>query len=330
MARCIHKDCKEQALSLSDYCFRHIKDKNAYIEVLGDYIKTSRSIGFYLRHLEFPQAKWHNIDVEETDLAGADLSHADLTAANFKKANLTGANLKKADLASVDFDEAHLLRCDLSETRLWHCQIKNSNLAESDLEGADCLKTTFSNVRFWHVKLNGAKLITQHSFIGKKPIDEHGALSASEAYRNLKQYFMASGRYDDASWASFKEKILERRYLFENRKFAYVPSLLMSLLCGYGEKPYRVIVSAMGIIFGYSFVYYALNILKLPADYYDATLHFWDYLYFSIVTFTTVGFGDLSPKLIPAFQMLVGSEAFCGAFMIGLFVFTLTRKYTAR
>ncbi|NQT95015.1 MAG: pentapeptide repeat-containing protein [Candidatus Omnitrophica bacterium] len=331
MNKCTHKDCKEIALSLSSYCWDHVDDREAYRKTLSEHIDSSGSIkGLYLRRLEFQSAQWQNIDAEEVDLAGADLSRADLTAANLKRANLTGANLHRANLASIDFEDTHLLRCDLSGARLWSACINNSNLAEANLQEADFLKASITGVKFWHVKLEKAKFLTKFSFTGKAPIDESGPLSASEAYRSLKQYFMVLGRYDDASWASFKEKQLERKDLFHRRRIAYIPSLLMAFLCGYGEKPYRVIASSVTIIFLYSFVYTALNILKVPLDYGSSTLRFWDYIYFSIVTFTTLGFGDLTPKLAPLFQMLTGSEAFVGAFMMGLFVFTLARKYAAR
>lgn len=331
MNKCRYKDCRETPLSLSEYCWRHIEDRPAYKDKLTEHIKAEGSIkGFYLRRLEFPRAQWQSIDAEDVDLAGADLSHADLTAANLKKANLTGVNLKKADLASVDLEDTHLLRSDLFGARLWHAVIKDTNLAESNLEEADFLKATLSGVKLWHVRLDNARSLARHNFVGKTPIDEKGPLSASEAYRLLKQYFTAKGRYDDVSWASFKERQMERKYLFQNKKLSYLPSLLMALLCGYGEKPYRVIASSAVIIFLYSFLYFALSILRVPQDYPSIKFALWDYIYFSIVTFTTLGFGDLTPKMVPLFQMLVGSEAFIGAFMMGLFVFTLARKYAAR
>ena len=329
MNRCQNKDCKERPLSLSDFCWKHILDKDLYRKTLTDYIETSHSIkGFYLRRLEFPQAQWQAIDAEEVDLAGSDLSGADLAAANLKQVNFTGASLNKTNLASADLDGAHLLKCDLSGARLWSAMISNTNLAESNLEKADFLKASISNTKFWHINLDNAKFLTRHNFVGKKPIDENGPLSASEAYRNLKQYFIANGRYDDSSWASFKERQLERKHFFKIRKISYLPSLLMALLCGYGEKPYRVILSSLVIILFYSAVYSMLAVLKPIASIGAFTV--WDYLYFSIVTFTTVGFGDLTPKMIPLFQMITGSEALIGVFMMGLFIFTLARKYTAR
>ena len=53
-------------------------------------------------------------------------------------------------------------------------------------------------------------------------------------------------------------------------------------------------------------------------------------MYWAIVTMTTVGYGDFIPRAVPGFRLLAASQAFIGAFMIGLFIFTLARKYSAR
>jgi uncharacterized protein YjbI with pentapeptide repeats len=331
MNKCAEKGCRECALSLSDYCWRHIPDKNAYKDNLSDHIKKTNSIkGFYLRRLEFIGAQWQGIDAQAADLAGADLSESDLAAANMKGTNLTGVKLRLANLASVDFEDAHMLKCDLSLSRMWHAVIKNANISESDLSEADLLGVVFSNVKFWHVKLANARFITRYSFAGKRPIDDSGALSASEAYRSIKQYFISLGRYDDASWASFMEKNLQARYLLKEKNPACIPLFIMGLLCGFGEKPNRIITSSFSIIFFYGVLYRAVNLLQTPQELLGRALVFWDYLYFSVVTFTTVGFGDLTPKMFPFYQLLVATESLTGVFMMGLFVFTLARKYAAR
>ena len=103
----------------------------------------------------------------------------------------------------------------------------------------------------------------------------------------------------------------------------------MGLLSGYGEKPNRVIFSSAAIVFIYSIVYYYLNAVT-SSSLVIKNYSLWDYVYYSIVTFTTLGYGDMFPKANVGYRLLAGSEAFIGAFMIGLFVFTLSRKYSAR
>ena len=52
-------------------------------------------------------------------------------------------------------------------------------------------------------------------------------------------------------------------------------------------------------------------------------------LYFSLITFTTLGYGDFRP-LEGCGRILAGSEAFIGAFMMALFVYTFARRTGGR
>jgi len=337
MKKCQYKDCQENSVSLSNFCWGHIDDKNYYKDILVKYVKESNSIkDFCLSHARLENFDFIDTDCQQADLSFCDLAGANFSGANMKKCNLSHANLKNAYLDNADLQDAQLLGCNLESARLWHADLKGANLSEANLSFADLFNANLSLVKFWNVNIKGAKMLTMHNFLHKKgrffhkyAIDESGAVSSADGYRNLKQYFIYTGRYDDASWASFEEKQMQMRQLLKEGNPSYLPSLVMALLCGYGEKPYRVILFSIAAIFSYAILYYVTGAINIIAQTGNA-IKFWDCLYFSIVTFTTLGYGDISPKQIPFFQMITGAEAFSGAFMIGLFVFALTRKYSAR
>ncbi|HIC62018.1 MAG TPA: two pore domain potassium channel family protein [Marine Group III euryarchaeote] len=50
-----------------------------------------------------------------------------------------------------------------------------------------------------------------------------------------------------------------------------------------------------------------------------------DYLYYSVVTFTTLGYGDIVP-VGPLAKMLSITEALSGVFLMSLLVVTLSRR----
>ena len=57
--------------------------------------------------------------------------------------------------------------------------------------------------------------------------------------------------------------------------------------------------------------------------------NFLNCLYFSVVTFTTLGYGDFQP-LVGWSRFLVSFEALLGAFTMALFVYTFARRTGGR
>jgi len=334
---CAHASCKDKAISLSSFCWQHTPDKMQYLEKLKTYLNQGGSGERFilkkvvLRNSELMRAHLKGADITQVDFTDTNLSYSDIS-----DANLIGCNLEGCDLTGVDFSRSDLTRANLKRSRLWHADFSYANITEADIAESDLWKCRLYSARLWHTELRGVKSLTKHNFAKKAPaalsqekIDESGVLSAEESYRSLKQYFIDNGLYREASWASFKEKTMEKIRLRRNKKPSYLPMAIMGILSGYGEKPNRVIFSSAAIITVYSLVYFYLNAVT-PSNTTLRSYSLWDYLYYSIVTFTTLGYGDMVPKAEVGYRLLAGSEAFIGAFMIGLFVFTLSRKYSAR
>lgn len=334
---CEYPSCKDKAISLSPFCWKHTPDKIQYIENLKKFFGESGSgERFILRKIVLHDSDLIRVDLKNSDLTQADFKNTNFSYSDISGANLIGCNLEGSDLTSVNFENSDLTRANLRRARLWHADLSSANITEADITEADLWKCQMYLARLWHTELKGVKSLTKqnfskkiHGFLTCEKIDERGILSAEESYRTLKQYFIENGRYREASWASFKEKTMEKLWLRKNKNITYIPMALMGLLSGYGEKPNRVIFSSAIIICIYSIIYHSLNAITSSYSYLNG-YSFWDYIYYSIVTFTTLGYGDLVPKANIGYRLLAGSEAFTGAFMIGLFVFTLSRKYSAR
>jgi len=94
----------------------------------------------------------------------------------------------------------------------------------------------------------------------------------------------------------------------------------------YGQKPFRLIYVSLIVIFSLG-IFYSF----FPDSFSDNTLACQSYLtilfntcYFSVVTFTTLGYGDLSP--IGAMKALAALEALFGAITLGFLVVGLTKN----
>ena len=93
---------------------------------------------------------------------------------------------------------------------------------------------------------------------------------------------------------------------------------------GYGERPLRTLVLGAVIIFGTA-VIYAVSGSSILVNGVARAISFPESLYLSIVTFTTVGFGDYLP--LGWTRILAAHEALAGIFLTPLFLVALTRRY---
>jgi len=152
---------------------------------------------------------------------------------------------------------------------------------------------------------------------------------AREVYLILKNNFHSLGRYEDESWAFKKEKDMERK---SNFHFKTIPKWLWSCflngIFGYGEQPGKVIISAISIILIFTFLFMSSGISNASIGGFTSN-NFLDCVYFSVITFTTLGYGDFRP-LEGWGRIFAGTEAFIGALMMALFVYTFARRTGGR
>ncbi len=334
--KCAFSGCKDHPISFAEHCWKHIPDKTDYRSKLVELLNKGEDMsGHNLQKVDLRE-----IHLEKTSFARANLSQANLTGAhlfnvNFENADLIGVTLSNCDMTHCDLKNCDLTKAVIADSRLWNANLSGANLTECDLTGSDMWHANLFNIKLWHTTIKDVKSLTKHNF-GKKTrfyekisINESGLLSAAESYRDLKGFFLRNGMYNDASWAAFKEMTMERLIYRKNGDLRYFPSMIMNILCGYGEKPYRIIVSALTTILSYAAVYAAFQAVD-STIYTGYKLRWFDYIYYSTITFTTVGYGDFIPKPDGIFRLLAAAEAFTGVYLSGLFIFTLARKYSAR
>jgi uncharacterized protein YjbI with pentapeptide repeats len=107
---------------------------------------------------------------------------------------------------------------------------------------------------------------------------------------------------------------------FERPKaaFEWVANLTMDWLTGYGERPRNVIMFSLLAIGAFAGIYWGLGALPPGSE-------FVEYLLFSLQNFVTFIIGTRPQgTLIVRFTSAI--EAFLGAFLVALFVFSLTRS----
>jgi len=293
---------------------------------------------------------WHNDELkQETNLTHLLEQRAKdnfpMSGFQLRKANLEGINLVHgghkegyklihADLYRANLKEAHLFGCNLTGTSLMKADLRYANLHCAKLDSCNLLG----------VRLEGARL--EGATWGKEIIQEKMAREAKtqaekmdywqqseEIYRNLRKASEQAGLFE-TSGHFFEREMVMRRYLmpmFSSKRFY---SKVVDIFCGYGERPIRVVMFSLFAIITFGLLYAGIGVhdgeevLKWRANYTfsENIMQLLTCLYFSVVTFTTLGYGDLTPFGLSRF--LAAIEAFIGSFTLALFVVVFVKKMT--
>lgn len=97
----------------------------------------------------------------------------------------------------------------------------------------------------------------------------------------------------------------------------YISSLIQSVWWGYGEKPSRLLLISSTTILGCTAIYFIFGSDPTRNDPLTS-------LYFSVVTFTTLGYGDVVQH--GSMRLVAAAEALLGALNMGMFVASLAQK----
>jgi hypothetical protein len=295
-----------KGLDLSGKYFTSIYDYHG-TDLKEAYLVNAHFTGSYFSETHFEGARLLDARFEDTRLMGVHFEGADLQRVHLEGAFLWGAHFESANLSGAHLEEANLNQAHLDGTKLTGVRL----LSNTKLEGVDWGNYIIGEEREGD-KENKRK-------IRKLAAAEY--LLAKTEYRFLKQWYTEHGIYDVAGEFFFREKTAARKAMrwwpkFWNRSF----SKIVSMLCGYGEKPERVAISAAVVIFGLAVAYYFWGTFSLSS--------FLSTLYYSVVSFVALGYGSWAPEPIGWAKYMGAAEAVIGVFMMALFLVTFTRKMT--
>ena len=297
---------------------------------------------------------WHNTQNRKNDtqlvnklqeqakagisLVGYSLKRADLTDLNLvHHDSKVGYDLSYADLYHANLRGAHLFHIDLHGASLMKADLQNSNIHCANLEDCNLLGVKLTNARienvFWGKKLLQEKNADRYCREGDHEQMLDSLEQAEEIYRNLRKTAENQGLFELSGHFFYKEMVM-RRYQLPRFTFQRTISGMVDLFCGYGEKPLNVVLFSLFLIGVCTIIYFIMGLasnghllqLNLSASLYSNFITFLECLYFSVVTFTTVGYGDIVP--IGSARPVAALQAFTGSFTIALFVVVFVKKMT--
>lgn len=266
-------------------------------------------------------------------LKHADLRHVDLVNHHHK----TGFDFSYADFYRANLFGAHLFNINLNKASLMKAELKNANLNCASLIETNLLGVRWKNAKIENIQI-GKKLsqevLAQQSLKDKKIKKANDYFEqAEEIYRDLRKHseqegiFILSGNF-------IQKELTMRRMQMPPLSLKRITSKIVDLFCGYGEDPLRIVgISMLMILFcAILYTFTGLNYQGVYLAYsaeQTATENFYFFLsslYYSVVTFTTLGYGDFTPVGIS--RAIAAIEAFTGSFTIALFVVVFVKKMT--
>jgi len=289
-------------------------------------------------------------------------SEATNTYISFGEVHLEGANFEWAKLQSANFAGAHI---EGEDTRFWSAKARNAQFVGTHLEGADLSVAHLNNCDFSGSFLENAKIVSSHinganfAHADLRGCSARGAIVDGEtnlAYCQVNRYStqqrftdfnivaLSSVRIDPGTKQLLEYNIRrmnwEEWYPKQHWLLRYVVRKFWQI-SDYGISTKRIIVTFFGLAFIFANIYYHWGRIAPPGivnnlfvDRSGSEVQPWlvplRTLYFSIVTMTTLGFGDMYANAQSILgHLLLMLQVILGYVLLGALVTRFAVLFTA-
>lgn len=332
----------DQGCSRLEAELARIRDGERGAEVVVD-LRGACLVDAQLAGLELAGADLRGADLSRADLRGtrlfqadlqgavlfqARLDGADLTGARLHGTNLESASLKGASLGAADLTSAKLINAKLGDANLSRANLRGAQLSSASFRSATMLDACLVNTDFAHADLRECAL--NRSEVTGACFDE-ADMRGAHLHRlqgvETARWVGADLREVDFAGAHMTRRfIVDQNYIEEFRARSPLTNKLYhawSLTSDCGRSMSRWGFCTFLIASLFATTYHLVDI-----DYGDQRTWFSPF-YFSVVTLTTLGYGDILPVSATA-QMLVVLEVSIGYVMLGGFISILSNKLARR
>lgn len=274
--------------------------------------------GANLFKADFNKASLINAILADAEMTGADLSEANLENAHAERAGLGMAKLRKTRLFNSTLADATLTKADLSEADLRHANLNRVRMREAVLCRADCTGADFRGADMAHSDFSGA--IMNESDL------RDSQLRLTTGFETAKWYGVDIRDINFSGAYRLRRFVVDENYLKEFRdvsRFNHMVYSLWSITSDCGRSLFRWCLWVIGIVLLFSVLYGFSGV-----DYgkYDNWI---GPFYYSVVTITTLGYGDIIPAT-PVARILSICEVLIGYVMLGGLLSLFTNKMARR
>ena len=304
------------------------------------------------------RVRWIDCDLAGLDLSNVDLSGADLSGSDLRGAILRGSSLRGATLFGAHLEGCELLGADLGGANLGEVNAERTGFGGVDLGGANLSEAKLSGATFGRARLDEAVL--RRADLRRARLHEASLLDADFAHADLREAELVRcavgggdfshcdlrearlvdlAGYPRASWlgvdvreADFRGALQLRRFVLDENYLAEFRARSRATAALYwvwwatsdcGRSFGRWALWTLLLIVSFGLAYPLVEI-----DYGDHPTRLSPY-YFSLVTLTTLGYGDVLPASLPA-QALAMLEVSVGYLALGGLISIFANKMARR
>ena len=296
-----------------------------------------------LRGANLSGADLRNVDLSGRDLSGIQLFNADLRGANLQDANLENAEFSTANLEGANFDGARCKRAgfgraNLRSVSMFRADLERATLTQANLENANLSCTNMHNCRVREANLTATDFTEadlRHAELSLSTIHKANFTNADLRHtrlRMMRQFKTANWIGVDIRDVNFsgaylmRREIIDQNFIKEFRSYSKLTGILYYpwlWTCDCGRSMFRWCCCIGLLLVLFAGLY---SVVGIDYGAYQTSL---SPLYFSVVTLTTLGFGDVAPNCL-AGQIVVMVEVSIGYIMLGGLLSIFSNKLARR
>jgi uncharacterized protein YjbI with pentapeptide repeats len=321
--------------------------------------------GANLNHACLKDANLYDADLQKCNLEGVNMKEANLIFANLENADLRCAHLENADIRSSRLVRAHLYEANLKGANLDMANLQSAFLQGSNLqgafiplahlEGADLIQANLQDAHLVGANLQGT-ILREANLEGanfETATVDGGTLiwnckvsrySKNKSFTNFEGVGLDSARIDPGTKQLLEYNIRRKNWEEWYRKHSVLrwPVRVFWAMSDYGMSTVRVVGVFFILAFLFAAVYANWAYWAPPGIVNDFSVEahepIWHYfvlsvvrpVYFSVVTMTTLGFGDMyANKESIAGHVLLILQVILGYVLLGALVTRFAVLFTA-
>lgn len=271
---------------------------------------SGKELGKQLRGPRFRNAVLLGSSLQHSYCALSDFSGSQLRGADLRHAVLAGANLSTNDLSGISFQGAKLAGADLSnsilcEADLSGCELSATKFVGADLSRADVSDSNLQGANLADARVEGIRYDRKARFRGIRVASCYG----SSRFRRFAQ---------------------DQDYIEEFKEAHQGAYLLWLVTTDCGRSLSRVALWSFGLSLLFALIYLGLGEAAFSINNKETLgWNIFTTFYYSVVTFTTLGFGDITPHS-PFAALIVMIEVVVGYVTLGILISILATKVARR